>query len=223
MTKATSQYRKYVSMALIVVLLVIIVLGIVFPPSRWIPAADWGAWLESKGLPGIVIFVALSALATSIGLPRQMVAFIAGVAYGVGPALLLSLVAALTGCYLTVVFSRRFLASWVKSRYPKVINQLQALLKDDVFLKILILRLQPLGTNLLTNTCVGFTTIPLRLFIAASAVGYIPQMLVFVLLGSGVRVGSQAQLALSGVLLVISVLLGIYLYRKYRRVRIAQS
>lgn len=202
---------------LVAVLLIIIVLMIVFPPSSWVPAAEWGAWLEAKGLLGIAAFIALGALATSMGFPRQMVAFIGGVAYGVSTGLMLSLIAAIMGCCLTVIVSRRYFAAWVVKRYPNAIKQLQLVLDKDVFLKILILRLQPLGTNLLTNTCIGFTSVSLRLFLAASAVGYVPQMLVFNLLGSGVRVGSQAQLALSGALLAFSILLGLFLFKKHRR------
>jgi uncharacterized membrane protein YdjX (TVP38/TMEM64 family) len=79
-----------------------------------------------------------------------------------------------------------------------------------------VLRLQPLGTNLLTNILIGFTATPLRIFIAASAVGYIPQMLVFSLLGSGIRVGSQTQLIVSAVLLLLSLMLGAFVYRRHK-------
>jgi len=164
----------------------------------------------------MLFFVFVSMLSTAIGLPRQMVAFIAGLAYGVVPGVLLSLLAAISGCYLTVQTSKRFLANTVINQYPSFINKLDKLLVDDVFAKILILRLQPLGTNLLTNVCVGFTAIPLKVFLAASAVGYIPQMLVFALLGSGVRVGSQTQLVLSLFLLLISLVLGFVLYQRHQ-------
>jgi len=208
--------KKSTGLAFVALLLLIIIVFIVFPPSDWIPAAQWGTWLESKGLAGIVAFAVTGVLATSMGFPRQMVAFIAGVAYGVWTGLLLSLVAATVGCLLTVLMSRRFLAGWVTGRYPAFIERLQSLLVNDTFLKILVLRLQPLGTNLLTNTCVGLTTLPLRVFLMASAVGYVPQMLVFTLLGSGVRVESRSRLLLSGVMLLASMLLGWLLFKKHQ-------
>jgi len=198
-------------------LLIIIVVGaLVLKPSELIPAEKWGIALESKGGIGMLLFLVAGTLATSIGLPRQMVAFIGGIAYGVVPGVLLSLCAAIVGCCLTVNVSRWLFAAKLAARYPTFIAKLQAFVKDDVFIKVLVLRLQPLGTNLLTNLCVGFTDIPIRIFLLASAVGYIPQMIVFALLGSGIRVGSNTQLILSGVLLVISVLLGILLYRRHR-------
>ena len=200
----------------LLLLLVIIVVGsIVYPPAEWIPAERWGLALESEGALGMGVFVFVGMLATSIGLPRQLVAFIAGIAYGVSTGVFLSLCAALLGCYLTVRVSRRFLARYIGQRYPKFIFTLDGLVKDDVFAKVLALRLQPLGTNLLTNVCVGFTSMPLTSFMSASAVGYVPQMLVFALLGSGIRLGSNTQLILSAVLMVISILIGLLVYRRH--------
>jgi len=52
---------------------------------------------------------------------------------------------------------------------------------------------------------------------AASALGYIPQMLAFALLGSGIRLGSSFQLVLSGVLLLVSIIIGVVVYRRHQR------
>ncbi|MFT4728746.1 MAG: putative membrane protein YdjX (TVP38/TMEM64 family) [Granulosicoccus sp.] len=204
------------STVLLALLILIVVGTLVFKPSELIPAQEWGVALESKGGVGMLLFLVVGVLSTSIGLPRQLVAFIGGIAYGVVPGVLLSLCAAILGCYLTVNLSRWLFAAKVARRYPNVISKLQLFLKDDVFIKVLVLRLQPLGTNLLTNLCVGFTKISIRVFLIASAVGYVPQMLVFALLGSGIRVGSNVQLILSAVLLVISLLLGFLLYGRHR-------
>lgn len=171
----------------------------------------------------MLMFLFVGVLSTSIGLPRQMVAFIGGIAYGVITGVVLSLCAAILGCYLTVNLSRWLFAESIASRFPAFIAKLQRFIKDDVFMKVLVLRLQPLGTNLLTNVCVGFTTIPLKVFLTASAVGYIPQMLVFALLGAGIRVGSRVQLALSIILLIISLLLGFFLYRRHTRRALAED
>jgi len=206
--------QNVVGAGLLLLLLLIVALAIVFPPSDYVPAAKWGAQLESAGLKGAFAFLVIGMLATSVGLPRQLVAFIGGLAYGVSIGLVLSLSAALLGCALTALVSRRYLSSLITARFPKVISTLNRLIKKDLFLKILVLRLQPLGTNLITNVCIGFTNASLPRFLAASAVGYIPQMLVFNLLGAGVRVDSDAQLILSMVLLLISIALGVFLYRR---------
>lgn len=206
---------RIAGLGLFILLLIIVVGSILFPPADWVPAEQWGLALESEGLAGMVVFVLVGMLSTSIGLPRQLVAFIGGIAYGVGTGVFLSLCAALLGCYLTVNVSRCFFSNAILKRYPKFIGKLEALVKNDVFVKVLALRLQPLGTNLLTNVCVGFTSISMKSFMGASAVGYVPQMLVFALLGSGIRLGSSFQLLLSLVLLVISIFLGLLIYRRH--------
>ena len=211
----SNKTRPAIVIAFILLLAIIVALAIAFPPGEYVPAAQWGASLESAGITGIIIFLSVGILATSVGLPRQLVAFIGGLAYGTGVGLMLSLAAALAGCLLTVTMSRRFLADFVKGRFPRPIAALERLVRDDFFLKVLVLRLQPLGTNLMTNVCIGFTSASLVRFIAASAVGFVPQMLVFNLLGAGVRVDSQAQLGLSVALFIVSVVLGIYLFKRH--------
>ncbi|NND89930.1 MAG: hypothetical protein HKN42_03640 [Granulosicoccus sp.] len=216
MHSPSRRYERYTAAALMLLLGLIIGLSLVFPPSGWLPLQRWGAALESAGAGGLLVFLLLATLATSVGLPRQLVAFTAGLAYGVMPGILLSLLAALGGCYLTVRVSQALLSQWVEHRFPAFIRKLDLLLRDDVFLKILILRFQPLGTNLITNVCIGFTAVPHRLFLFASGLGYLPQMGVFSLLGAGIRVGSQTQLILSMALMTLSIVLGIYLLRQHR-------
>lgn len=221
MSTPSQPVKRRTSLFLLTVIALIILVVLRYPPSEWVPAHRLGMYLEAAGLPGISLFLCLAILATSAGFPRQLVAFIAGLAYGVWPGLLLSLVAALSGCYLTVRLARRFLSQRLRQRYPDFIAKLDSLLQDDVFVKVLILRLQPLGTNLLTNVCVGFTHVSLGEFLLASAVGYVPQMLIFSLLGHGIRVGSQTQLIISLVLLAISIMLGLLLYRRHRLRRVS--
>jgi len=215
-SSATARPKAWFSLILALIFIAIVVIGIIFPPADWVPAEAWGEALQSAGVAGVLSFVLAGAAATSIGLPRQLLAFIAGLAFGVFEGLLLSLLAAIAGCCITVLVSRRFLAASVATRFPRFIAMLQRVVRKDVFIKILILRLQPLGTNLMTNVCIGLTDARIGTFLMASAVGYVPQMLVFTLLGSGVRVGSTIQLFLSSALLCISLLLGVYLYRKHR-------
>jgi len=214
---SSAQSRSLGSVGLLLLLAVIIVGSILFPPSEWIPAEAWGVMLEERGLSGMILFVVAGMLATSVGLPRQLVAFISGIAYGVLLGVTLSLLAALLGCYLTVRVSRLCLRESVHRRFPNMIEKLNNFVREDVFAKVLVLRLQPFGTNLITNVCVGFTSIPIKVFMSASAVGYVPQMLAFALLGSGIRLGSSFQLILSGVLLLLSIIIGVVVYRRHQR------
>ena len=213
----TSSHTRHLLFAALLLLIILIVAASQLSDAGWLLAREWGARLQAQGLSGVLIVWLIGMLATAVGLPRQLLAFIAGFAYGAAAGLILSLSAAVAGCALTCLVANRLLGSWVRARYPRQVDAIRQFLRDDLFLKVLFLRLQPLGTNLLTNLSAGLLAVPLPTFLLASAVGYVPQMLVFVLLGSGIRVGSDAQLWTSAALLVSSLTLGWVLYRRYRR------
>ncbi len=208
--------RKQIVIVLVVLLAVALLL-LLFrtPPAEWERARQFGEYVESKGLIGVLALFIIAMLSTSIGLPRQFFAFAAGFAYGVPIGVLISSLAAICGCAITFFCSRRMLSGYVQSRYPNAISTLNGILEDDVFLKILVLRLQPLGTNLITNLCAGVTAIPARLFLTSSWIGYIPQMFVFSLLGAGVRIGSSTYILYSLSMLLLSIILGGWLYKRY--------
>jgi len=197
--------------------LVAVLLAIVLfrsPPQEWDRARYLGEYIESLGTFGVMVFIVITALATSFGLPRQLFAFAAGFSFGIMAGVLLSSFAAIIGCAITFFCSRRWLRVRVQSRYPKVVSSLNNLLQDDVFFKIFVLRLQPLGTNLITNLCAGVTKVSAVLFLSSSWFGYLPQMLVFALLGAGVRVGSNAYLIYSLSMLAVSLTIGLWLYKR---------
>lgn len=218
MTPADGRRSRVRTAEVIAVLLLLIgVILVGWFVARHIPLESLGARMEAGGSLAVLTFLLMGVLATSVGLPRQGLAFIAGFAWGVAPGLALSLAAAIGGCALTSEVSRRWFAHAVAERHPRAIARLERLIRQDAFLKVIVLRLQPLGTNFLTNLCAGLTSVPRSVFLLASLLGYVPQMLVFTLLGSGVRVGSETQLLVSGALLALSVLLGVVLYRRHRR------
>jgi len=80
----------------------------------------------------------------------------------------------------------------------------------------LLIRLLPLGSNWMVNIAAGVSGVRSVPFFTGSALGYVPQMLIFSLVGSGARVDRFWQVAIAMVLFVIAAFLGGYLYRKYR-------
>ena len=201
------------TLAALLLLAVVVALSVAL--GRHVPLDAFGARLEGSGAGGMVLFCTLGVLGTAVGLPRQGLAFVAGLAWGTVPGVALSLAAAVGGCALTLWFSARFLGERVRRRHPRFVAALDRLLVHDAFAKIVALRLQPLGTNLLTNLCAGLTRMPRATFLAASALGYVPQMTVFALLGAGIRVESGTRLVASGALLALSLAIGVVLYRRH--------
>lgn len=80
----------------------------------------------------------------------------------------------------------------------------------------LLIRLLPVGNNLLTNLAAGISSIRPTAFFSGSYLGYLPQTLVFALVGSGVNISQPLKIGLAAALFVVSGLLGVYLYRHHR-------
>ena len=81
----------------------------------------------------------------------------------------------------------------------------------------LLIRLLPVGSNLATNLIAGVSSAGGIAFIGGSTVGYIPQTVVFALLGSGINLDPEIRISLSVALFFVSATLGVYLYRRYKR------
>lgn len=180
-------------------------------------------WIDANvrghGLRGYGLFLVAGGLMTAIGLPRQMVAFFGGYAFGVMLGLLLGTVAALGGCIMTFYYARLFGRSLVRRAFPEKLHRFDDFIRGHPFSMTLLVRLLPVGSNLVTNMIAGVSRIPKLAFFSGSFVGYLPQTLVFALAGSGLTVGSQWQIGMSIVLMIISAVLGIRLYRRTRHGR----
>lgn len=83
-------------------------------------------------------------------------------------------------------------------------------------LSVVMIRFLPVGNNLLTNLAAGVAAVPAGRFILGSAVGFLPQTVVFVLLGSGIRVDPAQRIGLSVALFLASATLGVAVYRRSR-------
>jgi uncharacterized membrane protein YdjX (TVP38/TMEM64 family) len=181
---------------------------------------DWiDANVRGNGLHGYSLFLAAGALMTAIGLPRQVVAFFGGYAFGVFAGLMLGAMAALGGCVLAFYYSRLFGRGLIRRMFPEKLQRFDDFIRGHPFSMTLLVRLLPVGSNLVTNLIAGVSRIPKLAFFGGSFVGYLPQTLVFALAGSGLTVGSQWQIGLSILLLIVSGLLGIRLYRRMRHGR----
>jgi uncharacterized membrane protein YdjX (TVP38/TMEM64 family) len=174
--------------------------------------------VPDAGRHGPLATVLLGAVACAVGAPRQAVAYAAGLAWGFWPGMALALTAQLLGCATTMLWSRliarRWAADLLRRRATGRLARLNGFLARNPFTSTLTLRLLPAGSNVLLNLVAGVSGIPAVPFLAASALGYLPQTAVFTLLGSGVRVGHATQVALAAALLILSFLLGVALLRR---------
>lgn len=170
--------------------------------------------LIPKTLTGALTFILLLTPALAIGLPRQIAALSAGFLFGAGFGVLLATISAIVGCLITLLLARKLLSNLVEQQYPEPLAKVSYFFSHHTFIKALIIRLVPAGSNFLTNVLAGTARTPISPFIFGSAVGFIPQMTIFSLMGAGLQVNGQQQLMLSLVLLVMALLLSGYFYRK---------
>lgn len=170
--------------------------------------------LIPKNLFGALVFTLLLTPAMAIGLPRQITALSAGFLFGASYGVVLATISAVLGCILTLVMARKLFSNIVEQYYPQPLAKVSDFFSHNTFLKALIIRLLPAGSNFLTNLLAGTARSPMKPYVLGSAIGFIPQMTIFSLMGAGLQVNGHQQLIASLALLAIAILLGSYLYRK---------
>ena len=161
----------------------------------------------------LLLFLILS-IATSVGLPRQIAAFSCGYLFGVVSGTFLATLAAIAGCLITLTMSRYLLHRFVMNKYNKQASKVSYFFAQQTFTKALIIRLLPAGSNFITNVIAGVVKVPQKAYLLGNGIGFIPQMFIFSLAGSGLRLENSQQLMISAGLCVIAFLLGGWLYRK---------
>ena len=178
------------------------------------------AWIDARvrghGINGALLFLLMGGLFTAIGLPRQIIAFLGGYAFSVGLGTLLGALAALLGCMLSFFYARFFGQGLLRARLGERAGRFDRFIHDHPFSMTVLIRLLPVGSNLLTNLAAGISSIRPVHFFAGTLLGYLPQTLVFSLVGSGVHIAPMLKLTLAIVLFLVSMALGMYLYRRRR-------
>jgi len=181
--------------------------------TEWVDTAirgnDWG-W---------AYYVGLGTVAMAVGLPRQMVGFVGGYAFGLLEGVLLAEAASGLSCLLSFLYARLLGRDLVRHRFADRLTRFDEFLKGHSFSMAILIRLLPVGNNLITNLLAGVSSVPLFPFLAGSLIGYLPQTVIFVLLGSGIHVQPVWSTAISVALFIASGLLGAVLYRRLRQGR----
>lgn len=172
--------------------------------------------VASAGEHGPALFVALAAGACALGVPRQVAAYAGGLAFGFWAGTALALLAVVLGCVLDFAWARIVARDWAARRLRAGgrLARLDAFLVANPFTATLTLRLLPVGNNLALNLLAGVSGVAAAPFVLASALGFIPQTVVFALLGGGVRVEHGAQVAVAAGLFAASAGLGVVLMRR---------
>ena len=181
------------------------------------------AWIDEqvrgKGIPGDLLFVAVGGLVTAVAVPRHIVSFLGGYAFGAGLGTALALAATEIGCVLVFFYGRYIGRPLVSERLRARVRRIEDFLAANPFSMTLLIRLLPVGNNFATCLAAGVSRVPARPFLLGSLLGYLPQTFVFTLAGSGIEMGANFRVALAVLFFVVSGAIGIWLYRRYRHGR----
>ncbi len=188
-----------------------------FGPDTWLDTQWIDTWVRGNGVTGVALFVFVGTVFTALGLPRQIFSFLAGYAFGFMVGTEFALVATLLGAAIAFHSARLVGRAFLIQHFPRHIKKIDDLMTDRTMSMTLLLRLSPVSNNLATNVAGGVSEVRVLPFFAASALGYLPQTLVFTLLGSGFHLDPRLRTGLSIALFVISTLLGTWLWYYHRR------
>ena len=178
---------------------------------------DWiDREVRGKGLLGELLYLAVGGLVTAVAVPRHVVSFLGGYAFGAGLGTALALAATEFGCVLVFFYGRFIGRPLVSVRLRARVQRIENFLAANPFSMTLLIRLLPVGNNFATCLAAGVSRVPARPFLFGSLIGYLPQTFVFALAGSGIEVGGRLRIALALLFFVISGAIGVWLYRRYR-------
>jgi uncharacterized membrane protein YdjX (TVP38/TMEM64 family) len=178
---------------------------------------DWiDREVRGKGLSGELLYVAVGGILTALAVPRHVVSFLGGYAFGLGFGTGLALLATELGCLLTFAYGRVIGRPLVRERLRGRVRRIEDFLAANPFAMTLLIRLLPAGNNFATSLAAGVSRVPAGPFLLGSLVGYLPLTFVFALAGSGIEMGGSMRIALAVLLFVASGAIGIWLYRHYR-------
>jgi uncharacterized membrane protein YdjX (TVP38/TMEM64 family) len=169
------------------------------------------------GLRGPTLFLVVATLLTAIGLPRQIPAFVAGYAFGAWSGAAIALLSQIIACGMDFIWARAVGREFVSRRFGKVLRRIDATLAARPFVATLTFRLMPVGSNILLNLAAGLSSVRAFPFLAASLIGFIPQTVIFALIGRGSAPSHTNVLAMGVVMFALSAGLGIFLLKAFRQ------
>jgi uncharacterized membrane protein YdjX (TVP38/TMEM64 family) len=177
---------------------------------------------------GLALFVSLYAAATVLLLPAVVLTLGGGAVFGVVLGALAVWVAAMLGATAAFIIGRYLAREWVERQLAarggfRAIDEAVA---REGWKIVLLTRLSPAFPFVLLNYAFGLTRVSLRAYVAASAVGMIPGIAMYVYLGSlagslaaavaGAGTQTPAQWALFGIGLLATIIVTVYVTRLAR-------
>jgi len=145
--------------------------------------------LAGYGAMAPLVFVCVMSIITAIGIPRMVIYPVGGLVFGFAEGLAWSLLATVTGAYLTFLYARWTGRSLVIKKWPAM-AKITTKLDGRGTVSVALLRQMP-SPGFLTNLLFGLSSVRTRCFLMGTALGSIPSAIPATLIGSSVSHGSH--------------------------------
>jgi uncharacterized membrane protein YdjX (TVP38/TMEM64 family) len=159
--------------------------------SIFLPVAEWAEQLENElvsknFLLALALFTAAYVAGTLLFAPGWVFPVVAGAAFGLVWGMLAAIAASLAAASIAFLAARHFLRGPVKRRADKhrLFKQLDRAVAKDGWKVVAMLRLTPVLPFAVKNYFLGLTRIGFVPYVAATAAGMLPGLLVKVYLGA---------------------------------------
>lgn len=169
---------------------------------------NWDALAElfkAGGVRAEIYFVLISSFLIMLGTPRLLFCALGGFAFGFWEGMAWSLLSSLTGSFLAFRAARWGGRAWLTERFGQRrffgrIVHAQPTVPSVVFIRML-----PVSNGII-NVALALSRVGNRAFLIGSLVGFLPQGVVAVIIGSGIAEdvpwAGAAQIGVAGVLLL---------------------
>ncbi len=189
------------------------------PMKAWITnVQSWKGFVREFGWMAHAVFLLVTAGAVMMGVPRLAFCSAAGLIFGFGEGLLLSLVGSTLGSYGAFILSRHGFRRAAEARAEKW-PWLKKMLKKPSVMRVFWAR-QLMVPGIVLNVLIGMTPVRHSRFLLGTALGYLPLNIAFSLVGSGL--GKESITATMTQLLAAMAVINVAAWLVFRYMRSAR-
>jgi uncharacterized membrane protein YdjX (TVP38/TMEM64 family) len=143
-------------------------------------------FVASNYVGAVLTFMLVYVLAVTFSIPGAVwLSISGGFVFSAGLGTVYIVVAATIGATLVFLLARYVLGDLLRSKAGVAIERMRSGFQQDAFSYMLVIRLVPLFPFFIVNLVPAFLSVPLRIYVAGTALGIIPGAFVFALVGSG--------------------------------------
>lgn len=176
-------------------------------------------FLNGDDLQSEMIFAALVCTLVALGAPRLIFYILGGMVFGLWTGLLLAQLSSVAGSWITFSAIRAGGRGWLEQRFGAHRLLGKALRVRSSVKAVVLIRQLPL-TSVMINGGLALSQVKTGVFVAGTFLGYLPQGIVAVMVGSGMvdeqAINGVAQLVGAGVALALAAF-ALSLWRKKRK------